>query len=155
MIGTHTSAYWPTTAHAIAVTGMAGMNARPAIVNTDNRRRIRPISNKADLLVEAIDSRTGNELEAPSVLPGEISHVQTLARQAYSIPSAAGCERLSYKGRPHPSPTKKHVTDSTTSNSYTLMSGLPGMSVSGIDSASMIPLISKPQCFTPGPPRWA
>jgi AcrR family transcriptional regulator len=54
--------------------------------------------NKADLLVEAINSRTANELEAPSVLPGEISHVQTLARQAYQYPKRRRLRALIVQG---------------------------------------------------------
>ena len=45
--------------------------------------------NKADLLVEAINSRIANELEAQSPLQGESSHVQTLARLAYQYPNAS------------------------------------------------------------------
>jgi len=54
--------------------------------------------NKADLLVEAINSRIANELEAQSPLQGEISHVETLARLAYQYPKRRRLRALIVQG---------------------------------------------------------
>jgi AcrR family transcriptional regulator len=54
--------------------------------------------NKADLLVEAINSRIANELEAQSPLQGEISHVETLARLAYHYPQRRRLRALIVQG---------------------------------------------------------
>jgi AcrR family transcriptional regulator len=54
--------------------------------------------NKADLLVEAIHSRTASELEAQSLLVGQISHVETLARLAYQYPKRRRLRALIVQG---------------------------------------------------------
>jgi AcrR family transcriptional regulator len=54
--------------------------------------------NKADLLVEAINSRIADELEAQSPLQGESSHVQTLARLAYQYPMRRRLRALIVQG---------------------------------------------------------
>lgn len=54
--------------------------------------------NKADLLVEAINSRTANELEAQSLLVGQVSHVETLARLAYQYPKRRRLRALIVQG---------------------------------------------------------
>jgi len=53
--------------------------------------------NKADLLVEAIHSRT-NELEAQSLVVGQVSHVETLARLAYQYPKRRRLRALIVQG---------------------------------------------------------
>ena len=54
--------------------------------------------NKADLLVEAIHSRMATELEAQSLVDGETSHVETLARMAYQYPQRLRLRALIVQG---------------------------------------------------------
>ena len=54
--------------------------------------------NKADLLVQAISSRTATDLEAQSLLVGGISHVETLARLAYQYPKRRRLRALIVQG---------------------------------------------------------
>jgi AcrR family transcriptional regulator len=54
--------------------------------------------NKADLLVEAIHSRMATELEAQSLVDGETSHVETLARMAYQYPKRLRLRALIVQG---------------------------------------------------------
>jgi AcrR family transcriptional regulator len=54
--------------------------------------------NKADLLVQAINSRTATDLEAQSLLVGGVSHVETLARLAYQYPKRRRLRALIVQG---------------------------------------------------------
>ena len=108
--------------------------------------------NKADLLVEAINTRTAVELEAQSIgLSKESDHIEILTRQAKAFPKRRALRALIVQGAAAAHTDPERGTSSARSNSRTSTRGSRAMSGITKGSASTHTWTCKLRSFSAGP----